>query len=41
VANIFNKNGFHNVRALLGGMKAWKDAGYPMEPKKIAATTSS
>jgi len=33
VANIFTKQGFQNVRALLGGMQAWKDAGYPMEAK--------
>ena len=34
VANIFVKHGFHNVRALLGGLQAWKDAGYPVKPKK-------
>ena len=34
VANIFVKQGFQNVRALLGGLQAWKDAGYPVKPKK-------
>jgi rhodanese-related sulfurtransferase len=25
--------GFDNVYALKGGWKAWKEAGYPVEPK--------
>jgi len=33
VANILTKNGFSDVRALLGGFDAWKQAGYPTEPK--------
>lgn len=25
------KQGYENAAALLGGLQAWKDAGYPME----------
>jgi rhodanese-related sulfurtransferase len=37
---MFVKQGFQNVRALLGGMQAWKDAGYPMEAKKMLQVSS-
>jgi rhodanese-related sulfurtransferase len=29
VAESYKKKGFENVKALKGGVSAWKDAGYP------------
>jgi rhodanese-related sulfurtransferase len=29
-----NSEGFHNAAALLGGLDAWKKAGYPVEEGK-------
>jgi rhodanese-related sulfurtransferase len=31
---ILREKGITNAAALLGGTKAWKDAGYPMESGK-------
>jgi rhodanese-related sulfurtransferase len=30
VAESYKKKGFENVKALKGGVSAWKDAGYPV-----------
>ena len=33
MAQVLVENGFPNARPLLGGFKAWKDAGMPVEAK--------
>ena len=33
--------GWTDARALLGGLKAWEDAGYPIEPKGDDHASSS
>jgi rhodanese-related sulfurtransferase len=33
VAELLEKKGFKDVRALRGGFDAWKEAGLPLEPK--------
>lgn len=33
MARVLAENGFENARPLLGGFKAWKDAGMPVERK--------
>jgi rhodanese-related sulfurtransferase len=32
VASILLENGFSKVTPILGGIAAWKEAGYPIEP---------
>jgi 3-mercaptopyruvate sulfurtransferase SseA len=31
------KHGYTDVHALLGGWKAWVNAGYPIEPASLSA----
>ena len=32
--------GWTDARALLGGLDAWRKAGYPLEPKAVEASRS-
>jgi rhodanese-related sulfurtransferase len=34
VAQVLLDAGYESARPLLGGFKAWKDAGMPVEPKR-------
>ena len=34
MAQVLLENGYADARPLLGGFKAWKDAGMPVEPKR-------
>lgn len=40
VTQALMSHGFTNVKALIGGFDAWKQAGYPLEPKKISAANT-
>ena len=34
------KMGYTQVRSLAGGFKAWKEAGYPTEPKELLSSSN-
>jgi 3-mercaptopyruvate sulfurtransferase SseA len=39
VARTLQQHGWTNVRPLLGGFDAWRNAGYPTEPKPSRTQT--